>query len=92
MKSLFLKQWKVEGNYNYEGVHYLFRKKKLRKEYDQKLIDVMEITKEDWLRQKHLENLSYEQSEDLRCGTLLAQAKYFFLFREAKLRKVSIKK
>ncbi len=92
MKSPSLKQWKVEENYNYEGVHCLFRKKKLRKEYDQKLIDVMEMTREDWLRQRHLENLSYEQSEDLRCGTLLAQAKYFFLFREAKIRKISMKK
>ncbi|MEK3888908.1 YaaL family protein [Bacillus sp. FSL K6-3431] len=70
----------------------MFRKQKLRKAYDQKLIDVMESTRENWLHQRHLENLSYEQSEDIRCRTLLAQAKYFFLFREAKIRKISTKK
>lgn len=70
----------------------MFRKQKLRKEYNQKLIDLMESTKEDWSKQTHLQKLSYEQSEEQHCATLLAKAKYFFLFREAKARQISLKK
>lgn len=71
----------------------MFRKKqKLRREYDQKLIDLMEKTKTDWLHHKHLEELTYEQDEYLSCRMLISKAKYFFLFQEAKKRKISLNK
>ncbi|MBS4210772.1 YaaL family protein [Bacillus sp. FJAT-50079] len=69
----------------------MFRRKRLRKEYDQRLLDLMESTKEDWMKQKQIEKLSYEHTDQLRYETKLAKAKYFFLFREAKLRPVSLK-
>ncbi|MCJ8009987.1 YaaL family protein [Lederbergia wuyishanensis] len=68
------------------------KKKKLRKEYDKKLIDLMESTKNDWMIQSQLNKLSFEKSDDLQAITQLAKAKYFFLFHEAKVRKISINK
>lgn len=68
----------------------MFQKKKLRKEYDYRLIELMESTKHDWLRKQHLESLSYD-SEELSNMTMIAKAKYFFLFHEAKKRKVSLR-
>ncbi|HLU23305.1 YaaL family protein [Lederbergia graminis] len=69
----------------------MFQKKKLRKEYDQRLLNLMESTKRDWLQLTQMEQLSYDRSDDLRCLTLLAKTKHFYLFQEAKKRKISIK-
>lgn len=66
------------------------KKKKLRREYDQKLIELMDTTKKDWMIQSQLIKLSVEKSDDLESITQLAKAKYFFLFREAKVRKITI--
>ena len=68
----------------------LFQRKKLRKEYDQRLIRLMDDTKNDWFQEQSLVKLSYEENEELRCRTLLAKSKYFFLFREARARKISV--
>ncbi|MBO1004749.1 YaaL family protein [Pseudogracilibacillus auburnensis] len=68
----------------------MFQKKKLRKEYDRRLIELMDSTKHDWLSKQQLESISYE-SEELSNMTMIAQAKYFFLFHEAKKRKVSLR-
>lgn len=70
----------------------LFQKKKLRKEFDTKLLELMESTKSDWLQLSHMEKLSYDESDELRSLTKLAKAKYFFLFHEAKVRKISVNK
>lgn len=64
----------------------MFQKKKLRKEYDHRLIELMDSTKNDWVSKQNLENLSYE-SEELSNMKMIAQAKYFFLFHEAKKEK-----
>ncbi|MBS4201449.1 YaaL family protein [Bacillus sp. FJAT-49732] len=71
----------------------MFKKKqKLRKEYDRKLIELMDTTKKDWMIQSQLIDLSFEKSDDLQAITQLAKAKYFFLFQEAKVRKIAINK
>jgi len=69
----------------------MFRKQKLRKDYDQRLIGLMTDIKKDWDQQKEILRLSYEQNDELAYRTLLAKAKYIFLLREAKERKISIK-
>lgn len=44
----------------------MFNKKlKLRNEYDQKLIDLMTKTRENWIQQKSLVDLSFEYNEEL---------------------------
>ncbi|MDM5152849.1 YaaL family protein [Bacillus sp. DX1.1] len=68
-----------------------FQKKgKLRKEYDDKLIVVLEQVKNEWLRQKRMVEQSVEPSQDVICSLKLAEAKYFFLLKEAKRRPVKM--
>lgn len=69
----------------------MFRKQKLRKEFDQNLIDLMETVKKEWDQKSEMHKLSYEPNEELQYQLLLAKAKYIFLFKEAKKRKISIK-
>ncbi|EDL63787.1 YaaL family protein [Bacillus sp. SG-1] len=70
-----------------------FQKKgKLRKEYDNKLLHTLEDAKKDWISQKALEDMSIENSFEINYLSKIAEAKYFFFFREAKNRKVVIKR
>lgn len=70
----------------------MFQRQKLRKEFDQKFIELMEEAKKDWAHLKQMMDLSYGENEELRYKALLAKAKYVYLLREAKIRKISIKK
>ncbi|MBE7099873.1 MULTISPECIES: YaaL family protein [Bacillus cereus group] len=70
-----------------------FQKKgKLRKEYDDKLIVLLEKVKNEWLRQKRMVEQSVEPSQDVLCSLKIAEAKYFFLLKEAKRRPVKMEK
>ncbi|MCJ7842935.1 YaaL family protein [Lederbergia sp. NSJ-179] len=69
----------------------MFQKEKLREEYNQRLIELMQSTKKDWLYFSQLEDMSYGYDEELHRLALLAKSKYFFLFQEAKKRKISIR-
>ncbi|WP_071458783.1 YaaL family protein [Bacillus massilinigeriensis] len=68
------------------------RKKKLRKEFDEKLLNQLEILKHDWNNQRTLMEKSFDPSDEFIAEAKLAEAKYFYLFKEAKERKVSLKK
>lgn len=71
----------------------LFRKKdRLKKEYDQKLIDQLSRLKNSWDNQRYLAENSVDPAEEIICQAKLAEAKYFFLFKEAKARNITIKK
>ncbi|EEL90087.1 DUF2508 domain-containing protein [Bacillus cereus] len=68
-----------------------FQKKgKLRKEYDDKLIVLLEKVKNEWLRQKRMVEQSVEPSPAVLCSLKIAEAKYFFLLKEAKRRPVKM--
>ncbi|PAE31449.1 YaaL family protein [Bacillus sp. 7884-1] len=68
------------------------RKGWLRKEFDGKLLTQLQEYKEHWREQKQLLDKSFDPSEEAICQTKIAQAKYFFLLKEAKERNVSIKR
>lgn len=68
------------------------RKHWLRKEYDDKLLDQLNHFKQDWQQQKSLLGKSFDPSEEVICETKLAEAKYFFLLKEAKHRNISLRK
>ncbi|WNS80830.1 YaaL family protein [Domibacillus sp. DTU_2020_1001157_1_SI_ALB_TIR_016] len=69
-----------------------FRKKQsMRSMYDDKLISLMSQARTDWFKNRDLLRLSFEQNNELEAQTKAAQAKYFFLFREAKKRQIRIK-
>jgi hypothetical protein len=67
------------------------RKGKLRREFNEKLLGTLEINKNEWMRQKEVVNKCVEPSEEVLSSLKIAEAKYFFLIREAKIRKVSLK-
>ncbi|OCA88607.1 hypothetical protein A8F94_24335 [Bacillus sp. FJAT-27225] len=70
----------------------LFRKKgRLRAESNEKFLNLLTELKTDWRQQKELLDKSFDPSEEVICQTKIAEARYFFLLKEAKYRKISIK-
>ena len=59
-------------------------KKKLRKEYDEELLYLIDQAKKNWDHARQTEQAVYEVVAE----TQLAKAKYQFLYQEAKLRNV----
>lgn len=71
----------------------LFRRKGwLRSQYDQQLIQNLLMMKKEWNRQKQLVDRSVEPSPQVLYELKVAEAKYFFLLKEAKVRKIKIGK
>jgi hypothetical protein len=68
------------------------RKGRLRNEFDEKLLTQLQRFKEQSQRQKLLLEKSFDPSEEVICETKIAEAKYFFLIREAKQRNVTLKR
>ncbi|MGX2957733.1 YaaL family protein [Peribacillus sp. JNUCC 23] len=68
------------------------RKGKLRNENNQKLVQQLEEIKRSWLNQKSLLEKSLDPSEDTIIQTKISEIKYFYLFKEAKRRKVTASK
>lgn len=67
----------------------LFRKKKsLKSTYDHSLLQTMQQLKEEWKHQERLEELTKEDTEAAYMERQLSKAKYFYLFKEAKVRQV----
>ncbi|MFO1441707.1 YaaL family protein [Bacillus sp. Bva_UNVM-123] len=70
----------------------LFRKKGwLRKEFDEKLLDKANELKDIWFNQKQLVERSFEPSSEAISQAKMAETKYFFLFKEVKKRKITIR-
>ncbi len=67
------------------------RKGWLRKEFDEKLLEQLSRLKADWNNQKSLTEKSFDPSPEAISQAKLAEAKYFFLFKEAKKRSVKVR-
>lgn len=67
------------------------RKKWLRSEFDEKLLEQLNRLKTDWNNEKSLVEKSFDPSPEAISQAKLAEAKYFFLFREAKKRNVKVR-
>jgi Protein of unknown function (DUF2508) len=68
------------------------QKEKLRKKYNQELVNELEQLRKNWVNQSSLLERSLDPSEDAIIQTKLAELKYFYLFKEAKKRKVTIRR
>jgi hypothetical protein len=66
------------------------RKGWLRKEYDQKLLVQLESFKQNRQQQKKMLEKCLDPSDDVNLQFKLVEAKYFFLLKEAKKRKLSL--
>jgi len=69
-----------------------FRKKRLLQAINDELLFVLEKAKDEWMMRKKLIEKSIEPSDLLDYELKLAEAKYLFLLREAKSRKLTLKR
>lgn len=67
------------------------RKGWLRKEFDEKLIEQMHRLKESYHNQRDLMEKSFDPPQEAVIDAKLAEAKYFFLFKEAKKRNTIVR-
>lgn len=66
------------------------RKGRLKKEYDEKLLNQLRELKADWNHKKYIFEKSYNEFEDLEREAKLAELKFFYVFKEAKQRNIKI--
>ena len=67
------------------------RKGKLKKEFDEKLVSLIKETKDDWSNGKIIEGLSDDFNQEIIVQRKIAESIHFYLFKEARIRKVIIK-
>ncbi|MFC4402300.1 YaaL family protein [Gracilibacillus xinjiangensis] len=68
----------------------MFRKKKIKKEViDQELLHTIYQLKNEWTNLEDIMARSIEPSERGQFDLAVAKAKYFYLIREAKYRRIS---
>lgn len=68
-----------------------FRKGKLRKEFDQRFVDLIKATKEDWQQAQLLEDYLNDYDLDTVARRKIAESIHFYLYKEAKIRNVILK-
>lgn len=65
----------------------MFRKKnKLKKEFDDRLRQLMMEAKDDWERARDVESYMNDYDEGILAQRKMTESIYFYLFREAKIR------
>jgi hypothetical protein len=70
----------------------LFRRTgQLRKKYDKNLLHQLDQLRVDWENKKSLMEKSFDVPQEFITEAKLAEAKYFFLFKEVKERKISVR-
>lgn len=65
------------------------RRKKRKREMDRQLLDAIFIHEAEWKNLQNIVERSIEPLDESRFKLQLAQAKYMYLLREAKYRKIS---
>jgi hypothetical protein len=68
-----------------------FRKGKLKKEFDENLIRLIRETNEDWKSAQVIEDFLDDYDLSVIAQRKIAESKHFFLFKEAKIRKILLK-
>lgn len=67
------------------------RKGKLKREFDDKLIQLMKETKDDWNNAKVVEGLVDDYDLNVIAQRKAAESIHFYLFKEARIRKILIR-
>ncbi|MBM7552268.1 YaaL family protein [Thalassobacillus pellis] len=67
----------------------MFRRKKIKKEMDQQLLADIYYLKQEWTHLRNIIDHSVEPTEEGLRDVALAEAKYFYLLREARHRQLS---
>lgn len=64
------------------------RKRKLKKEFDERLHALMLETKEEWERAREIERYLNDYEQEVIVRRKIAESKHFYLFKEAKIRRL----
>lgn len=67
-----------------------FNKQKLRKEHDEKLVSLIKQSKQELDNLQQIEGLVDDFSLDTIAQKKIAESKYFYLFKEARIRKIKL--
>ena len=65
------------------------RKRKLKRDFDKELYSLIMDTKRDWEQAKEIEKYLNDYDQEVIVRRKVAESKYFYLFKEAKIRKLS---
>lgn len=68
-----------------------FKKVKLKKEFDAKFVSLMKDTKEEWQQAQIIEDLMDDYDLSIIVQRKIAESKHFFLYKEARIRKILLK-
>ena len=67
------------------------RKGKLKREFDERLVNLIKETKDDWSSAKVIEDLVDDYDLEVIANRKIAESVHFYLFKEARIRKILIK-
>ncbi|KGR78086.1 YaaL family protein [Ureibacillus sinduriensis] len=67
------------------------RRGKLKREFDEKLVNLIKETKDDWNNAKVIEELVDDYDLEVIAHRKIAESIHFYLFKEARIRKILIK-
>ncbi|MEN2306979.1 YaaL family protein [Lentilactobacillus parabuchneri] len=65
-----------------------FRRQNVRKEYDQRLLELINSLKEEWDHASQTQEAVADSDMEMEQETAWARQKYFFIYREARIRKI----
>ncbi|WP_339252621.1 YaaL family protein [Sporosarcina sp. FSL W8-0480] len=66
------------------------RKRKLKREFDNRLLNLLLETKDDWEQAKEIEKYLNDYDLEVMIQRKIAESKYFHLFKEAKERQLRV--
>ena len=66
------------------------RKRKLKKEFDERLRSLMMETKEEWEQAREIERYLNDYDQEVIVRRKIAESKHFYLFKEAKKRRLGV--
>ncbi len=66
----------------------LFKKPDVKKEYDERLLDLINQLKEEWDHAQKTQDAVADRDSEIEAQRALAKRKYFFIYREARIREV----
>ncbi|WOV87598.1 YaaL family protein [Sporosarcina oncorhynchi] len=66
------------------------RNRKLKKEYDERLLNLLLEAKSEWEQAREIEKYLNDHDEEVLVRRKIAESKYFHLFKEAKERNLRV--
>ncbi|MDN4609195.1 YaaL family protein [Sporosarcina highlanderae] len=67
------------------------RNRKLKREFDNRLLNLLVGCKEEWEKAKEIEKYVNDYDQEVMIQRKIAESKYFHLFKEAKERQLRVK-